>query len=205
MSNDQSTAATALQKNTSNLSRAGYSMGADALKRQVGILNTAMDQGEPGYVRDAYTSSRALLSDANAGAEQGDLTAMLMGRRGASQGGNLGAQVGSPQAYGSRLAQAMFSNRIDEAQGNVEQMDKLMGFSLGLGSQAGSSSMAATGNALGAIPYMKNYNSTYANVLGALNAAGSIYGAGKSAGWFGGGGGGGGSNTFGLNAGNYNP
>ena len=39
-------------------------------------------------------------------------------------------------------------------------------------------------NNLQAISMLPNYNPTYAAVLGGVNAAGSIYGAGKQGGWW---------------------
>jgi hypothetical protein len=78
----------------------------------------------------------------------------------------------------------MFSSRINEAQGNVEQMDKLLGMTTGAAQQAGSASLAAESNAIGAIPFMRQYDPTYANIVGALNAGGVAYGAANQAGWF---------------------
>lgn len=157
------------------LARRAYGIGIPALKRQKAILGDAASQGEFGYLRDAFGASRALMGDAAASGQAGEAQAARLHNHAAEGGGNFSAAI-NPAGYGAKLANAMFSSRITEATGNVEQMDKTLGFQIGLGQDAGSASMQALGNQIGAIPYMKNYNSTYANVLGAMNAAGAIYG-----------------------------
>lgn len=109
----------------------------------------------------------------------------MQSRRGAVGGGNFSASI-SPSDAGSKLAQALYGTRVQEATGKIEEQDKLMGMALGQTQQTGSAAMAATGTELQNIGFMQPYNTKYANVLGALNVAGSVYGSGKSAGWFGG-------------------
>ena len=166
------------------LSRAAYNLAVPAIRRQGGILNTALDQGEPGYLRDAFASSRAILTDSAASGERADLTSARMGARQAAGGGNFAAQQMDPSNYGARIAQALYSSRVNESQANIEQMDKTLGFMTGQAQETGSGSLAAMSNQLGAIPYMRAYDPTYANVIAALNAGASVYGAGNQAGWF---------------------
>ena len=61
----------------------------------------------------------------------------------------------------------------------------MFGMGLGQAQQAGSGAISAMGSQLGAIPTMQQYNTSYANVLGALNLGASLYGGLNQAGVFG--------------------
>ncbi len=181
---DQERAANEAIATSSRLSREGYGIGIPAIHRQQGLLQTALAQGEPEYLQEAFGRSRALQGDAAAASGLSEVAqARGIGAK-AAGGGNLGAQQAMGQGYGQKLAQAMFSSRINEAQGNVEQMDKLLGMTTGAAQQAGSASLAAESNAMGAIPFMRQYDPTYATMVGALNAGGVAYGAANQAGLF---------------------
>ncbi len=158
--------------------------------------------GEPSALRAAFGGTRAGLLDA---ATMAQADALRRGRQDvapAMQGGNVGASLASPADMGAGIARALYGSRITEATSALEEQNKLLGFSVGQAQGAGSGALTAYGNELGNIPLMKNYNSTYANLMGALNLGTSLYGAGQQAGWFGGGNAG---LLAGLGAGQTNP
>jgi len=163
---------------------AAYGIAIPGVRRQQGVLQAALAQGEPGYQKAAFDVSRGILGDAAATQEQSAVAQARGLSRQAAGGGNLAAQQAFGQNYGSRLAQAMYSSRINEASANVEQMDKVLGFMTGASQQAGSGALSAMGAQIGAIPYLRQYDPTYANVVAALNAGGTLYGVGQQAGWF---------------------
>ena len=155
-----------------------------ALQKQYGLLQSAMNQGEPAYMKEAISGASTTAGEQAALSGQAQIGQMGLQSHRAALGGNLGASVGTPEGMGAKIAQAMYAPRLVEAQSNIEQMDKLMGMGIGQGQQAGSGALTALGNQLQAIGGMRPYNAGYANILGALNAAGTIYGAGNQAGWF---------------------
>jgi len=160
------------------LKERSYGIALPALATEYGSLNQALAQGgEPGYVKDAYQAARGGTMEDSALRQKAALGASQRGRSGIVGGGNVGATI-SPQALGSDMAQALYGTRVQEAAGNISQVNKLMGIGLGQTQQAGSGALAATENQLQNISGMQNYNSTYAGILGALNLGGSLYGAG---------------------------
>lgn len=151
-----------------------YGIALPALGTEYGALNQALQTaGEPGYIKSAYGAARGGAREDLALAGNEALKASYAKQRGTTQGGaNL-----NPTLLGSQMAQALYGPRVQEAAGQLEQMNKLFGASIGQAQQTGSGALAATGNELANIGNMRNYNATYANVLGALNAGASIYGA----------------------------
>jgi hypothetical protein len=61
-----------------------------------------------------------------------------------------------------------------------------MQMGLGGAAQTGNQAVQSAGLNLQGIGMLPNYNPTYAAILGGVNAAGTIYGAGKQGGWWGG-------------------
>ena len=188
MSSPQSGAIKQANLQTQRLANEGYGIAMPAIKEQYKDLNTAMQSGgEPGFVTDAYRSARGGVMEGTALSQQAQRGDQVRQGQRARAGGSFTASIG-PDMAGSKLAQALYGSRVTQAAGKIEEQDKLMGMALGQASQTGSGAMQAMGTQLQNIGYMQPYNSTYANVLGALNAAGSVYGAGKQQGWFSGGG-----------------
>ena len=163
---------------------AGVWDGSSTPREQQGLINQGLAGGEPDYIKQAYGAQRGAITDAilrQGGQEQGRADAAAHGLQ---QGGNY-AETLNPLDVGAKLAQQLFSSRTTEAMGNVEQMNKLMGMGMGVGQQAGSAALGAGSNQLRAIGNMADYNQTYAAIMGGVNAAGSVYGAGNQAGWWG--------------------
>ncbi len=180
-----------------------YSIGIPALQNQYQAIGAMQGMGgEPLALQQAYGGARAGLADAAALASRDALQRQLQGNAPAAAGGNIGASLATPADMGTGIARALYGSRITEATGALEEQQKLFGEALGQAQTAGSGMTSAMGAQLGAIPTMQQYNTSYANVLGALNLGASLYGAGQQAGWFGGG------NTgllAGLGAGQTNP
>ena len=65
--------------------------------------------------------------------------------------------------------------RLAQDPGKIEEMDKLMNMAIGRGAQAGSASIGAAANQLGAISMTPTYDPTTAAILGAGALGGSIY------------------------------
>ena len=161
-----------------------YETGMPLLRQQQALINQGLAGGEPGYLKEAFGAQRGAITDAilrQGGQEQGQADAASSRLQ---QGGNY-SNVLDPIDVGAKLAQQLFSSRTTEAMANVEQMDKLMGMGMGVGQTAGSAALGTARNQLGAIGSMTDYNQTYAAIMGGVNAAGSIYGAGNQAGWWG--------------------
>lgn len=131
--------------------------------------------GEPGYLKQAFTGARGAATEGILKGSADKMRQDAAGKKYAIQSGNVG--LVSPQALGSDLAKALYGTRVSEAAGQIEQMDKLMGASLGQSQQTGSAALGATENQLRDIGMMRNYNQGYAGILAALNAGGAIYGA----------------------------
>ena len=173
MSSSQSKASAGLARLSGIESQKSYEVGFQGLDAQQRLLRTA--EAEPGYVRDAFTAQRAGITEG--GVVQGgrDIQAQLAATQQAAQGGNTTGNL-APDQMGAKMAQALYSSRLQEGIGKIEQANKLMGMRLGQSVQTGSAALGAAGNQLQNISLMPNYNPTYANVLGALNLAGTVYG-----------------------------
>jgi hypothetical protein len=184
MSSPKSSAIKQANLQTQRLANEGYGLALPAIREQYKDLNTAMQSGgEPGFVSEAYKGARGGILEGAALSQQAQRNDQVRQGQRARAGGSFTASIG-PEMAGSKLAQALYGTRVTQAAGKIEEQDKLMGMALGQSGQTGSAAMQATGTQLNNIGYMQPYNSTYANVLGALNTAGSIYGAGKQQGWF---------------------
>ncbi len=169
---------------TKELGNQAYGIALPTIGSEYSKLNQAMGEGgQPQFISDAYNQARGGILEGSALSQEAARKDQMGARRGAVGGGNFSASI-SPSDAGARLAQALYGTRVQQASGAIEQQDKLMQMALGQSAQTGSGALQATGNELQNIGYMQPYNSTYANVLGALNTAGTVYGAGKQAGWF---------------------
>ena len=101
----------------------------------------------------------------------------------ALSGGNQFASL-HPADIGAQLANALYGSKFQEGQGNLEQQFNLISMGLGGAGTAGNAALNASGQELGAIRYLPNYNQTYANVTGAAALGAGLYGAGQQAGWW---------------------
>lgn len=164
-----------IEVNRQSAARLGqaYNIAVPSLQTEYGALNAALAQGgEPDYLKKAYEEVRGGEREGLALGGIAPLKASLAKAKGS---GEVGAGI-TPQMLGGSMASALYGSRAQEAMGSIEQMNKLYGASLGQAQQTGSGALAATGNQLANISGMRNYNSTYAGILGALNLGGSIYG-----------------------------
>src|ERR1700688_1461188 len=114
---------TAEQQDAARMGQA-YGIAIPALKTEYASLNAAMGTGgEPGYIKQAYAASRGAEREGSALGDVGALRASQAQRKGAVGGGNVGAI--SPAMLGSSMAGALYGNRVQEAAGSLEQMNKL--------------------------------------------------------------------------------
>jgi len=163
----------------------GFEVGLPALQNQLSQINQGLAQGgEPGYVRDAFAAQRTGIFEGASEQEQGAMRGQAAATKGASMGGNTGAGL-IPPGYGADLARAMMGSRVTEKMGGLEESMNLMNMGIGGVTTAGSSAMQAGQTSLSAIGMMPHYNTGLANVLTAANLAGTAYGAGTQAGWWG--------------------
>jgi hypothetical protein len=164
----------------------GYGIGLPALQGQLSQINQGlMAGGEPSYVSEAFGSQRTGIFEGASESEAGSMKAQAAATKGAQAGGNAGAGL-IPPGYGAELARAMMGSRVTEKMGGLEESMNLMTMGVGGGTEAGSAAMGAGRSSLQAIGMMPQYNTDLANVLMAANTAGSVYGAGSQAGWWGG-------------------
>jgi hypothetical protein len=189
MTSPQSSSAEAAQGMAERMAQQGYGVGMPALQNQLSMINQGIAQGgQPGYVADAYNLQRTGLIEGAGQQQVAGMGQMARGNEAAVAGGGGLANILNPGAYGAQLAQLMMGSNLQQGLGALDETNKLMTMGLGGGAEAGSAMMGAAGSNLQAIGGMANYNPQFANLMGALNLGGSMYGAGA----FGGGGGGGG-------------
>lgn len=173
MSSQRSQESALLSAGSARQSREAYDVGFGGLRNQQNLLQSA--QAEPGYLKDAFGQQRAGLQEGILGQSTPGIQQQLAATQGAAQGGNTQGNLSS-DAMGARMAQALYSSRIQEGLGSIEQANKIMSMKMGLATNAGNEALGAAGNQLRNIALEPNYNRTYANVLGGINAAGAVYG-----------------------------
>lgn len=185
MSDPKGQAATGAMEASKETMREAYETGMGGLlQREKGVNQGLAMEGEPGYVKAAYGDQRAAIGEAmlTAGGQRQRAADSAFGRM--NQGGNY-SNVLNPQDIGAQIADQMYSSRTHEAIGKIDETNNLMQMALGLSGQAASGQMGAAQNQLGAISLMPGYNKGYATALGFADIAGSVYGGGQQAGWWG--------------------
>lgn len=172
MSSDQSSAFAGAARTQGQMATQAYDIAVPALQAQSGYIRDALAQGgEPEYLQKAYAGQRTGLLEGLATQQH---QRSLQGPE--NRQGDLASSLRSPQMVGADIANAMYSSRVNESLGKIEQVHNLQRMALGQAGQTGSGALTAGGLQLQAIQGLPDYNSTYANVLGAVNLGGSIYG-----------------------------
>lgn len=176
MSSSQSQASEdALARNRS-LAEGYYGIAIPGLQERMGSINTSLARGEPEYMKQAYQEQRTGLTEGLA-ARGGVAQAQRMaGSKAAMSGGNQFASM-HPADVGTLLANALYGSKFQEGQGALDQSFNLINMGLGGAGTAGSAAVNASGQQLGAIGYMPNYNPAAANIFGAAAGASSVFGA----------------------------
>lgn len=176
MASDQSSAAGQAARTQGQLANEAYGVAIPALSQQYGFLRGSIAEGgEPGYVRDAYAAQRTGITEGLGRQGQMQERQALASGKAAALGGNLNASL-TPQTMGAQIADQLYSSRLNEGMGRVEQLNKLLAMGLGQSTQAGNAAIGAGQAQLQGIAGMPAYNSTYAKILAGLNVAGSAYG-----------------------------
>lgn len=190
MSSSKSQAATAASRQYDTLSREAYGLGVPMLRARNEQLMPALRQsmqGElPAYMEKAFEGQRAGVTEGLMNRERQQIAAQDMEAKGAVKGGNIASTL-NPAQMGAALADAMMGSRVQQGMATVNQANTLMQMGLGGAAQTGNQAVQSAGLNLQGISMLPDYNPTYAAVLGAANLAGTVYGAGKQKGWWGGG------------------
>ena len=184
MSSKQSQASKEALATNRELAQSYYGIALPALTERLGAINASLAEGEPGYMRSAFQGQRGALTEAMAGKAGAAQAQQYAGGKAALSGGNFSAAM-NPADLGAQLANALYGSRFAEGQANIDQQFNLMGMALGGAGTAGSGALGAAQNQLQTIGFMPNYNPTYANIMGGLAGASSIYGAFNQYGGFG--------------------
>ena len=189
MSSSRGIAAQAASRQYSQMQREAYDIGVPGIEDRNALLMPALRQAQsgqlPAYMKAAFEAQRTGLTEGITGQERAAIARQDAGAKGAVAGGNAFSTM-NPAQMGQVLADAMTGSRVQQGMATVNQANTLMQMGLGGAGQAGNAAVGAAGNNLNAISMLPNYNPTYAAVLGGVNLAGSIYGAGKQGGWWGG-------------------
>jgi hypothetical protein len=172
------------------MAKEAYGLGIPMRRAQSEAIMPGLRQslgGElPSYMENAFDAQRTGIAEGITAKERQQIGAQDMAAKGAVRGGNLASAM-NPAQMGSALADAMMGSRVNQGMATINQANTLMSMGLGGAAQTGNQAVGAAGQQLQAISMLPNYNPTYAAVLGGVNAAGAIYGAGKQGGWWGGG------------------
>jgi hypothetical protein len=191
MGSSKGQAAQAASRQYGQMAKEAYGLGIPMLDARNEALMPALRQtmgGQlPDYMEKAFATQRTGLTEGITARERQQIGAQDMASKKAVAGGNLASTM-NPAQMGSALADAMMGSRVNQGMATINQANTLMSMGLGGAAQTGNQAVGAAGQQLQAISMLPNYNPTYAGVLGGVNAAASIYGAGKQGGWWGGGG-----------------
>jgi len=189
VSSSKSAAATAASRQYQQLAKEAGGLGRDATLLRNDLLMPALRQTQqgylPSYMEQAFDVQRTGLQEGGLARERAAIGQQDAAAKGGVAGGNLASTL-NPAQMGALLADAMTGSRVNQGMATVQQANTLMQMGLGGAAQTGNQAVNAAGLNLQGISMLPNYNPTYAAVLGGLNAAGTIYGAGKQAGWWGG-------------------
>jgi hypothetical protein len=187
MSSSKNSASAQAARQYGQLAREGYGLGMPALDARNAALMPALRQAQagelPAYMQEAFNVQRTGLQEGIANQERSRIQTQDAAAKRNVAGGNLNSTM-NPAQMGQILADAMTGSRVQQGMATINQANSLMSMGLGGAGQTGNAAIGAAGNNLQAIGMLPNYNPTYAAVLGGVNAAGSIYGAGKQSGWW---------------------
>lgn len=188
MASSRGEASAAAARQYGQIAKEAYDIGVPGIETRNALLMPALRLAQAGqlpeYMTKAFETQRTGLQEGIANQERAAIQRQDMGAKGAVAGGNAFSTM-NPAQMGQVLADAMTGSRVQQGMATVNQANTLMQMGLGGAGQAGNAAVGAAGNNLNAISMLPNYNPTYAAVLGGVNAAGTIYGAGKQAGWWG--------------------
>jgi hypothetical protein len=177
MSSDQSQASADAVRLESGLARGAYAQALPALQSQYGFIGQSLAEGgEPQGLRNAFNVQRTGLTEMLARQGIAQQRQALGQQQGAALHGNASGYL-TPQNVGASIADQVYTSRLNEGLGRIEQMNKLVAMGLGQSAQVGNAGIGAGQAQLQGIAGLPQYNSTYANVVGGLNLAGSLYGA----------------------------
>ena len=190
MSSSRSAAASAANRQYQQMAKEAYGLGLPMLRARNEALMPALRQSNlgvlPDYMENAFDVQRTGLAEGVSAKERAAIGAQDAAAKGVTAGGNAASTL-NPAQMGSILADAMMGSRVNQGMATVNQANTLMQMGVGGAAQTGNEAVRSAGLQLQGIGMLPNYNPTYAAILSGVNAAGTIYGAGKQGGWWGGG------------------
>ena len=190
MSSSKGQAAASASRQYETLAKEAYGLGIPMLANRNAALMPALRQANlgqlPSYMESAFDMQRTGVTEGILGQERKQIGAQDMAAKRTVAGGNAAATM-NPAQMGSLLADAMMGSRVNQGMATINQANTLMQMGLGGAAQTGNQAVNSAGLNLRAISMLPEYNPTYAGVLAAANAAGTVYGVGKQQNWWGGG------------------
>ena len=190
MSSSEDQAAASASRQYETLAKEAYGLGIPMLANRNAALMPALRQANlgqlPSYMESAFDMQRTGVAEGILGQERKQIGAQDMAAKRTVAGGNAAATM-NPAQMGSLLADAMMGSRVNQGMATINQANTLMQMGLGGAAQTGNQAVNSAGLNLRAISMLPEYNPTYAGVLAAANAAGTVYGVGKQQNWWGGG------------------
>ena len=190
MASSKGKAATEASRRYEQLAKEAYGLGIPTVGARNAALMPALTQTNRGFLPDymerGYDIQRTGLTEGLMNRERQQIAAQDTAAEKVTRGGNAFATM-NPAQMGQALADAMMGSRVSQGMATVNQANTLMQMGLGGAAQTGNEAVRSAGLNLQGISMLPDYNPTYAGILAGVNAAGTVYGAGKQANWWGGG------------------
>lgn len=155
--------------------RENYGIALPALKKRQDSLNAALGLGESQLLKDAGRAERTALTETGAANADQVRAGQTMRSKSALSGGNVNATL-TPSDIGAQLADALYGSKYREGQADINEKMNHFSMALGGAGASGNAALNASGQNLNAIRYLPAYNQNYANVVGGLSAAATVYG-----------------------------
>lgn len=158
-------------------SQRAFDTGLPFLQRGMGMANSAIAAGgEPAFMGRALDASLANAQDATMLEAQAQDAGMVAQNKGVVAGGNVRRTL-NPESVGAKMAQLVAQAGAGRQASRIGQIFEAAGVSLGGAGGAADAQTRALSTQLGAISMRPTVDPTYATLVGAANAAGTIYGA----------------------------
>lgn len=184
MSGSRSNTSEKFAKASMDRSTAAFSTGLPLFQHGVGMSREAMENPEPEYMRRALDAALSNAGDASYISAGNEAAGAALQAKGAVGAGNT-SQILTPESYGARFARFLADSQSTRQNAKISQMLDAAGVGVGQAGSAGELQLKGLSNQLGAISMRPTVDPTYSSIVGAAALAGSIYGSGQQAGWWG--------------------
>lgn len=184
MGGSRSNQAAGFSRDSMTRSKEMFSAGLPLFQKGVGMAQQAFAAGgEPEYMSRALDGALANAQDASHLQANQDASSLAFQAKTPIAGGNTSMAL-QPESYGAKMARLVAESSVGRQNSRMSQMLDAAGVMAGQMGGAGDAQTRALSNQLGAISMQPAVDPTYAAIVGAANAAGTIYGAGDKAGWW---------------------